>query len=65
MNLQLSIVFLALAMTSFASAHLGGGKSQFMDTNPQFYCGRNLARVLAMLCSDDVDKRSEGTMFSK
>ncbi|CAG4987847.1 unnamed protein product [Parnassius apollo] len=58
-----------VAIVSMCCAHIGGGIS-YQDLNPQVYCGRTLARALALLCFDEggYDKRSEireqkGTMF--
>ncbi|XP_049865419.1 bombyxin C-1-like [Pectinophora gossypiella] len=68
MNLRGSMwLFAFLAVLSLCSAHIGGIQN-LQNVKPlQTYCGRKLARYLAVLCYDeDVEKRSEtdsGTMY--
>ncbi|OWR42608.1 Samia bombyxin protein A-3 [Danaus plexippus plexippus] len=61
-----SLAVLATLVT-MCCGHIGGSQLALQDVSPQVYCGRTLARVLAMLCYDEVsnEKRSEsGTMFN-
>lgn len=54
-----------VTLLSMSCGHIGGG-APLQDVNPQFYCGRSLARALALLCFDEggYDKRSElGPMY--
>ncbi|CAK1577845.1 unnamed protein product [Parnassius mnemosyne] len=72
MTFQQTLAFITfVTMASMCCGHIGGGIS-FQDVNPQVYCGRSLARALALLCFDEggYDKRSEayepkGTMYGQ
>lgn len=61
------MILLTLAILKACFAHIGGGQLILQELNPKIYCGRNLARALAELCSvRSAEKRGEsGTMFSK
>ncbi|XP_059060095.1 bombyxin A-1 homolog [Achroia grisella] len=67
MKIQTSIRTLAFfALISICWGHIGGGQMPLQEVNPQMYCGRTLARALAVLCFDDgaVEKKSDiGTMY--
>ncbi|XP_068628005.1 bombyxin A-3 homolog [Battus philenor] len=49
-----------LTMITSGQGHIGGG-SPYQNVNPQVYCGRSLARALALLCFDEdgYEKRSD------
>ncbi|CAH0397385.1 unnamed protein product [Chilo suppressalis] len=56
------LVIAAIAAFATGSAHIsGGGLLPLQATDPQIYCGRNLARALALLCYDEssASKRSD------
>lgn len=61
------VVLIMLAILTVCSAHIGGGQLMLQELNPKIYCGRNLARALAELCSyQNSEKRGDsGTMHSK
>lgn len=49
-------VFVAI---SLCTGHIGGGQISLQTSDPQVYCGRTLARVLALLCFEGESKRSQ------
>ncbi|CAK1551541.1 unnamed protein product [Leptosia nina] len=62
---RLCIIFFAV-LISACCGHIGGGVA-LQDVSPQVYCGRTLAKALALLCFDEPssEKRSEsGTMYN-
>ncbi|CAH4036592.1 bombyxin A-2 homolog [Pieris brassicae] len=62
----LSVVFIA-ALISECYGHIGGGSVSLQETSSRMYCGRTLARTLAILCYDapSEHKRSEsGSMYN-
>ncbi|CAH2063831.1 unnamed protein product, partial [Iphiclides podalirius] len=66
MKLQQTLAFAAfLTMLSMCRGYISSGVP-LQDVNPQVYCGRSLARALALICFDEsgYEKRSElGTMY--
>ncbi|XP_028176440.1 insulin-related peptide 1-like isoform X2 [Ostrinia furnacalis] len=68
MKFQHLFAVLAFSVTiSYCTGHIGGGQLLQQNEGPKMYCGRNLARMLAVLCFDEgsMGKRSEssGTMY--
>lgn len=67
MNYQIS--FLLVLAAAMSSAHIGGQAPNQELT--KVYCGRSLARTLAILCYDDMpkpllsSKRADAGMYSK
>ncbi|CAG9791746.1 unnamed protein product [Diatraea saccharalis] len=59
------VVTVFVAVILVCGAHIGGGRMQMQETNPQIYCGRTLASALAYLCSKDngVSKRSDAAIM--
>ncbi|XP_050681644.1 bombyxin A-1 homolog [Leptidea sinapis] len=64
MQFKVAIVVL-VALVSTCCCHIGGGFA-LQDTAPQVYCGRTLARALALLCFDEPmsEKRDGGSMYN-
>ncbi|XP_026765225.1 bombyxin A-1 homolog [Galleria mellonella] len=59
-------VLIFFATITICCGHIGGNQISLQEVNPQMYCGRTLARTLALLCFDDggIEKKSEvGTMY--
>ncbi|CAH2240504.1 jg12290 [Pararge aegeria aegeria] len=54
-------------LVALSCAHIGGLSPSYQGISPQYYCGRSLARAIALICYDDIpsEKRSEaGTMYN-
>ncbi|XP_045763438.1 insulin-related peptide 2-like [Maniola jurtina] len=68
MSYQRSLtVFSLMMLVALSCAHIGGNSLLYQDVRPQYYCGRSLARVIALICFDELssEKRSEaGTMYN-
>ncbi|KOB71447.1 Insulin-like polypeptide D [Operophtera brumata] len=65
MNSQQFSFLFVLLVAAMCSAHIGG-KAPDQDLT-QYYCGRTLAKALALLCFDDIpnsNKRSDAGMYN-
>jgi hypothetical protein len=69
MHFQQNLAIVAfVAIVASCAAHIGGGQNALQSTDPQVFCGRTLAKALAMLCYEDISgsKRSDSaTMYGK
>ncbi|XP_023944624.2 insulin-related peptide 1-like [Bicyclus anynana] len=68
MALKLILTLGCLSMLlALSRGHIGGNAAAFQNVRPQYYCGRTLARAIALICYDVLpgEKRSStGTMYN-